>query len=181
MSQGAVKLDQLLARMQALCVDAIGPLVTLLELAEQDQLTAERVVTLTKLALRFVGSASVQVSRERRKRAIEEMNGKLVELVEKDSIYEKAAPLLFGDQFAKEAKEREDQLRALDRATNCSNFQRPQNFQSRRPHGFNREGGMNPGRQGYQFGAGRGHFRPYQFKAATRGKENFATRGRGKT
>ena len=107
-------------------VDAVGPLATLLELAEQEQLTAEWVVTLTKLALRFVGNASIQISRERRKWAIEEMNGKLVELAEKDS---KAAPMLFGDQFAKEAKEREDQLRALDRATNCSNFQRPQNFQ----------------------------------------------------
>ena len=82
--------------------------------------------------------------------------------------------MLFGDQFA---KEREDQLRALDRATNRSNFQRPQNFQCRRPPLFNGGGGMNPGRQGYQFGAGRGCFRPHQFKAATRGKENFAPRG----
>lgn len=66
----------------------------------------ERSVTLAKLALRFVGNASVQISRERRKRAIEEMNSKLVELAEKDAIYEEAAPMLFGDQFAKEAKER---------------------------------------------------------------------------
>jgi hypothetical protein len=172
MSQGAVKLDQSLARLQALCVDAVGPLASLLELAEQDQLTAEEAVALSRLALRFMGNASVQLSCERRKWAIEEMNGKLVEL---ESIYEKAAPMLFGDQFAKEAKKREDQLWALDRAshlfahaqycprdtlsraTNRSNFQRPRNFQGHRPHGFN---------QG-QFGAGRGRFRPYQFKAAT--------------
>lgn len=32
------------------------------------------------------------------------MNSKLVELAEKDSIYEEVAPMLFGDQFAKEAK-----------------------------------------------------------------------------
>ena len=80
MSQEAVKLDRSLARPQALCVDAVGPQATLLELAEQDQLTAEGAVSLTKLALRFVGNASMQISRERRKRAIEDMNGKLVEL-----------------------------------------------------------------------------------------------------
>ena len=137
MSQGTVKLDRSLARLQALCVDAAGPLAMLLEQAEQGQLSMERSVTLAKLALRFVGNASVQISRERRKRAIEEMNSKLVELAEKDAIYEEAAPMLFGDQFAKEAKEREDQLRALDRATNRStHFQRQQNFHSRCPHGF---------------------------------------------
>ena len=71
-----------------------------MELAEHDQLTTERVVTLTKLALRFVGNASLQVSCERKKQAIVEMNGKLVELAGKNLIYKKAAPILFGDQFA---------------------------------------------------------------------------------
>ena len=123
MSQGVVKLDRSLARLQAHCVDAAGPLAMMLELAEQGELSAERSVTLARLALRFVGNASVQISRERRKRAIEEMNSKLVELADKDSIYEEAPPMLFGDHFAKEAKEREDQLRALDRATGRSQFQ----------------------------------------------------------
>ena len=69
------------------------------------------------------------------------MNSKLVELhvAEKDSIYEKASPMLFGDQFAKEAKEREDQQRALDRATNRTYFQRPQNLQSCHPHYFDQQ------------------------------------------
>ena len=66
--------------------------------------TVERSMTLTKLALRFVGNASVQISSERRKRAIEEMNSKLVELADKDSIYEEAPLMLFGDQFTKEAR-----------------------------------------------------------------------------
>lgn len=43
------------------------------------------------------------------------MNGKLVELSDKDSIYGDAAPMLFGYKFAKEVKECEDQLRYLDR------------------------------------------------------------------
>ena len=61
---------------------------------------------MTLWALRFLGNASVQLSRERRKQAIAEMNNKLIELAEKDSIYEDASPMLFGDQFAKQAKER---------------------------------------------------------------------------
>ena len=136
-SQRAIKLDGSLARLQALCgcgrrwptSDTFGAI------AKQEQLTAEWVVTLTKLALRFEGNASIQISRERRKWAIEEMNGKLVELAEKDSIYEKAAPMQFGDQFAKEAKER----------TNCGPwiglltaqiFRDPRIF-SCHPHSFN--------------------------------------------
>ena len=178
-SQGAIKLDRSLARLQALCVDAAGPLATMMELAERGELTAERSVTLTKLALRFVGNASVQISRERRKRAIEEMNGKLVELADKDAIYEDAPPMLFGDRFA---KEREDQLRGLDRATGRSQFQRPQHFQNRRPQGLRRGGGMNPNRQSTQYGTGRGRFQPYPFRAGRfRGKENFTPKGRGKT
>ena len=117
MSQGAVKLDRTLARLQAHCVDAAGPLAMMLELAEQGELSTERSVTLAILVLRFVGNAS---SQEWWKRAIEEMSGTLVELADKDAIYEEAPPMLFGDHFAKEAKEREDQLRGLDRATGRS-------------------------------------------------------------
>ena len=46
-------------------------------------------------------------------------NPKLVDMAESDTIilFEDAAPNLFGDKFAKEAKDREDQLRCLDRAS----------------------------------------------------------------
>ena len=44
------------------------------------------------------------------------MNPKLSDLAEKDAIYEDAAPELFSDKFAKEAKECEEQLRCLGRA-----------------------------------------------------------------
>ena len=130
------------------------------------------------MALQFVGNASVQMARERRKRAIAEMNYKLIELAEKDSIYEDAPPMLFGDQFAKEAKEREDQLRCLDRASGRG---RNQNFYNRRPLVQHRGGGTHSSRQGYIHR--RGRFHPYQnrFGSQTnRGKENFPQRGRGR-
>ena len=74
------------------------------------------------------------------------MNPKLTDLADMDSIYEKAAPQLFGDQFAAEAKNREDQLKCLDRASGRG---RGQNFQYGHPPTY-RLGG------GYQ-GPHRGH------------------------
>ena len=44
------------------------------------------------------------------------MNSKLSDLAKKDAIYEDAAPELFSDKFAKEAKECEEQFRCLGRA-----------------------------------------------------------------
>ena len=102
------------ARLQALSLDAVGPLASILKESDQGSLTVQMAA---RMALRFIGNASVQMARERCKKAIAEMNFKLIELAEKDSIYEDASPMLFGDQFAKEAKEREDQLRCLDRAS----------------------------------------------------------------
>ena len=106
LSQDTVKVDWSLARLQALFLDAVGPLASILEEDDKGSLTTEKATTAARMALRFLGNASVQMARERRKRAIAEMNNKLIELAEKDSIYENASPLLFGDQFAKEAKER---------------------------------------------------------------------------
>ena len=114
-SQESIKQD----RLQALFLDAVGPLATILEEGEKGSFTADRAMTTAKTALRFIGNASIQTARERRKRAIAEMNPKLIDLSEKDAIYENAPPFLFGDQFAKEAKEREEQLRCLDKASGC--------------------------------------------------------------
>ena len=80
---------------------------------EKGDLTTKQAVEAAKLALKFAGNMSVQFSRERRKRAIRDMNPKLAELAEKDTIYKAA---LFGEHFAKEAKEREEQLKCLDKA-----------------------------------------------------------------
>ena len=68
------KLDRALARLQALFLDAVGPLATILEAAEKGSLTADQATMATKMALKFIGNASVQMSRECRKRAITEMN-----------------------------------------------------------------------------------------------------------
>ena len=115
--QETAKLDQVLARIQALTLDAVGPLTTIIDQAEAGALTMEGVVAAARMAIKFIGNASVQISQERRKKAIMDMNPKLVDMAESDTIFEDAAPNLFGNKFAKEAKDREDQLRCLDRAS----------------------------------------------------------------
>ena len=77
---------------------------TILEEGEKGNLTADKATTAAKTVLRFIGNALVQMAREQRKRAIVDMNDKVIELSEKDSIYEDATPTLFGDQFAKKQK-----------------------------------------------------------------------------
>ena len=69
-SQEAVKLDKAMARLQALFLDAVGPLATILEEGENGSLTADKAMTAVKTALRFIGNASIQMSRERRKRTL---------------------------------------------------------------------------------------------------------------
>ena len=101
MSQESIKLDKALARLKALFLDAVGPLVTSLEEGEKGSLTADKATTAVKTALRFIGNASIQMSREHRKRTIAEMNHELIDLSEKDSIYENAPPFLFSDQFTR--------------------------------------------------------------------------------
>ena len=69
----------------------MGPVAFILEEGEKGVLTPEKA---TRVTLRFIGNA--QKSNHR--------TDELIELAEKDSIYENTLPLLFGYQFAKERR-----------------------------------------------------------------------------
>ena len=53
------KTDRALARLQALTLDAVGPLTWLLELGKKGKLTLEYAMVAAKLALRFIGSSDL--------------------------------------------------------------------------------------------------------------------------
>ena len=165
------KMDRSLARLQALATDSVGPLTSIVEKGEKGTLTVDGAIAAAKQALKFLWNTAVQFSRERRKRAIADMNPKLTDLADVDSIYEKAAPQLFGDHFAAEAKNREDQLKCLDRASGRG---RGQNFQYGRPPTSCRGGGYQGPRRGHTYTRGRGRFLPYQpsYRPRFTGKEN---------
>ena len=143
------KADRDLARLQTYVLDAVGPLTHLLEM---ENIQAKDAVEAAVTALRFLGNASVQISRTRRKAAITDMNPAISDMAEFDAVYAEAAPSLFGDNFCKEAKDREDQLKCLDRATKKK---LPQDFRgghtSRKGGGNHYPSGGGSGRSGYRF------------------------------
>ena len=90
----------------------------------------EGAVAMARMAIKFIGNASVQISQERRKKAIMDMNPKLVDMAESDTIFEDAVPNLFGN---KQAKDREDQLQVL--GLSLRTRQKPQTFSIWLPSG----------------------------------------------
>ena len=91
MSQDSAQLVKTLARLQALFLDAVSPLATLVEESEKNLLLVDRAGTAAKTAVCFLCNASIQMARERRRTAILEMNRKLMELAEKYAMYEGAS------------------------------------------------------------------------------------------
>ena len=109
--------DKQLARTQALLLDAVGPLSFILEEARKGQLPPKATVEAAQTALRLLVNVSANISRERRRAAIANMNYRLVDMAEDDQLFAKAAPILFGDGFANKAKERDEELKCLNHAS----------------------------------------------------------------
>ena len=109
--------DKQLAKQQALMLDAVGPITHLLEEAVKGQLSQKSAVEAAQTALKFLGNASVQSSRERRRNALQSMNSRLLDMADDDGLFKSAPPLLFGEGFCKKAKERDDELKCLNQAS----------------------------------------------------------------
>lgn len=111
--------DKALARVQALTLDAIGPLTELLEKlnSEETELTAEEVGYAMESAITLLGNASSQISGLRRQKVLEEYNKDLLSFAkEREATFIRAAPQLFGPQFPKDAADHLEQVAALKRA-----------------------------------------------------------------
>ena len=118
--------DQSLACLQALMLDAVGPLTDLLERIsrsvpsegqedEEDQgLDLQVVEDSVQSALAFLGNAATQFSAYRRTKILEEYNKDLVSFSEEvEPDLRAAAPLLFGQSFTKQAADHLGQVEAL--------------------------------------------------------------------
>ena len=69
------------------------------------ELTQKSALEAAQTALKLLGNASANISREHRKNAIQSMNAQqLVDMAEDDTIFKDAAPSLFGEGFCKKAK-----------------------------------------------------------------------------
>ena len=78
--------DTSLAKLQTIVLDAVAPLVHIVNEAQQGTLSVEQMVEAAKTALSLLGNASAHVSRERRKKAILSLNKKLHPLVEEEDV-----------------------------------------------------------------------------------------------
>ena len=122
--------DANLARIQARVLDAVNPLVNLLESARKGTLTPRDAAESAQQALRLLGNASATISMDRRQKATRFLNKELSTLVQEEDTFRDAAPLLFGKDFDKKAKEHIDTARSLQRFSSSG---KNQSFQRGRP------------------------------------------------
>ena len=145
----AKKADGTLAGTQAKILDAVGPMVHLLEEAQKGTLTAEAAVKAAQCALWLLGNAITHISKERRSRALRQLNEDLEGLVEVKAVFEDAAPNLFGEKFPQKSKEYTDQVKALRKSKGAPAKRR--DFQRGHPqNGYNQVRGGGHNRNRYQ-------------------------------
>lgn len=153
--------DRNLSRLQTFVTDSIGPMVHLLEEAQQGTLKQKDVIDAIKQAVRSVGNATAQISQERRKRIASHLNSDVQDLVTDEEQFKSAPPLLFGKDFDKAVKEHVDTVKSLRKTT------RPHQPSSSSGRVFRGGRPYQPGRGGgryYQSGnqrATRGRYQPY--------------------
>ena len=158
--------DAALAKLQMLVVDAVAPLVHIVEEAAKGTLNGEKASEVAKAAISLLGNASAHISRERRKKVITSLNKRFHPLAEEEDIFEGAAPLLLGKTFEAKMKEHLESLKCLGVDTS-TRPDRGQDFRRSRP--FPPQGGGNNAQRGGRNYGNRRRFHPYQGK----GRENF--------
>ena len=109
--------DSTAAKIQTLMLDAVAPLVHILEEGQKGTLTPEVAIKASKVTLGLLGNASAHQSKERQKNVLKDMNRDVMSLAEEEDQFKDAAPLLFGDGLEKKMKEHMDVVRCI-RKTN---------------------------------------------------------------
>ena len=80
-------------------LDAIAPLVFILEEDQKGTHTSLSVAEAAKATSLFLGNASAQMAKERQKKVTKDLNKDLISLREDPEMFEEAAPLLFWASF----------------------------------------------------------------------------------
>jgi len=117
-SKSAKSADQQLSWIQALFLDAVGPLSGLLEnINKGTEVTLDDMEGAVKAALTFIGNVSSQRTSLRRVSILEEYNKDLVSFSqESEDLFSSATSTLFGPSFAEKAADNLKQLQTLRRA-----------------------------------------------------------------
>ena len=145
-----IKADGYLSRLQQFWLDAVAPLVAILESAEAGELTPEKAVSAAQTALYLMGNAHQQTAQERRKKLILKLNPSLKFMAEDARSFSSAAPMLFGEEFAKQATATVEQVKATKKLNIPS--EKKGHFSGYHPRSYQSGcgGGTKSGRARYQ-------------------------------
>ena len=114
-----VKEDKCNFRTQQLWLEAMAPLVSLLETAHKDRLDPKTAVTMVQSALLLMGDALQHQSAKHREVILKQLNPQIAELM-KEEDYAKALPFLFGEDFGAKVKARMEEAAALKKTLSLS-------------------------------------------------------------
>ena len=107
------KADQVLAGTQAKILDAVSPMVHILEEAQKGTLSADAVVKAAQAAITLLGNA---VTHRSRSKALRDLNEDLEGLSDVEAVFEGATLNLFREKFPQRSKDYADQVKALRKA-----------------------------------------------------------------
>ena len=143
-----------LARLQALAMDAVGPLTYIVEDACKGSLTAKDNLEAVQTALKLLGNFATQCNRARRTTVLQNLNPRILDMADEVGLYQDAGLNLFGDGFCRKAKERDDEMKALSSLNASSGrdsrkAERPFFAQDRRRFGKQRFQQANRGKPRY--------------------------------
>ena len=128
----------------------MAPLAALLESAEAEELMPEKAVSAAQTALYLMGNVHQQTAQERRKKLILKLNPSPKFMAEDAKSFSSAAPMLFGEGFAKQVTATVEQVKAMKKlnipSENKGHFSgyHPRSYQS------GRGGGAKSSRMRYQ-------------------------------
>jgi len=108
----AIKADGYLSRLQQFWLDAISPLAAILECAEAGDLMLEKAVSSVQVVLCLMGNVHQHMAQEKCKKLLLKLNPSLRFMADYKKNFQSAVPMLFGEEFAKQATTMVDQLKA---------------------------------------------------------------------
>ena len=143
-SKSTKSADQAHSRIQALFLDAVGPLTGLLDAINKGQeLSIDDVEAAVKAALNLIGSASCHCNTLRRTTVLEEYNKDLVSFAQDSDLFTSATTTLFGPSFPEKAVEHLKQLQTLRQARTTPKTVISQGFAQAQPRYAQRGGRAN--------------------------------------
>ena len=102
---------------QTLVLDVACSLINMLESARKGTLNTKETAESAQQALKLLGNASANISRERRQKATQHLNLELATLVDNEESFKDTAAMLFGETFDQRAKGHIDPIRSLKKTS----------------------------------------------------------------